>query len=267
MDNKQNSKLGSEKRIQLNISALAFAKMLLMVMIPRGEIAWHAEIERVSGTVYKVSEVHLFKQFASSTYVCVNPTEYAIWLSSQPKKVLKKLNSHWHSHVEKGTTPSEIDFKSRWRQYSQLMSAGTGFYLYAIMNKSGDIDIMLYDADAHCAYTREDCDIVIGDKDECFNLQQFSKLIEDNIKGPEFSKPIEDNIKWPDCIFIGKKLYRFKTAFLEDAPLIYADAVDDEDDEDDVADESKKYEYLCQEYARGIDNYAMELMKQCDEEI
>lgn len=122
------------------------------------EIAWHFTAERnvikddkgkVIEINYNVTNVFVPPQKVTGSTVNVDADKYMEWFVSCGTS----FQGHGHSHVNMATGASGTD---RDYQKDQLANLTSGFYIFLIMNKQGDINPMIYDADYNIHCERED---------------------------------------------------------------------------------------------------------------
>ncbi|MBQ8043960.1 MAG: hypothetical protein IJ272_07430, partial [Clostridia bacterium] len=147
-------------RPTLYISALAYAKMMLYVRDTHTEIAWHGTVERnTEKNYYYIKDVFLYPQKLAATTVQTDQTKYNNWLENLDDNTYNNLRFQGHSHVNMGTTPSGTDMQ----YYNDMLQVlpKNDFYIFAILNKSGDATFYIYDLAANLIYDTADINIKI----------------------------------------------------------------------------------------------------------
>jgi hypothetical protein len=155
-----------EERPRLCFSRLAYMKMLHIVMTSPVEIAWHGAVTRnpENPLAFDVERVYLFPQTRTAATVSVDEEEYAVWFAELAKNKgdVLKHRLHGHSHVNMGVAPSSVDRGYRDSLTRHYKTQGDNFYIFLILNKSGDWDIEIHDMRSLRVYDTADVDVVVG---------------------------------------------------------------------------------------------------------
>jgi len=160
------------------MSSSTYLKMLQFVLQCDKEIAWHGTVDRKDNNFF-IKDVFLYPQRITSATVQTDDTKYTQWAEKLPDEVFNKMRFQGHSHVNMGTTPSGVDL-TNWNEFLQNL-LDNDFYIFAIMNKSQDLNIYIYDLANNLIYERADITVkVLFDKDTemSYIKEEMDKYIE-----------------------------------------------------------------------------------------
>lgn len=135
------------------MSAATYLKLLQFVLQCDKEIAWHGTVER-NGYNFFIKDVFLYPQRVTAVTVQTDDTKYTQWAEKLPDDVFNKMRFQGHSHVNMGTTPSGVD-TTNWNDFLQNL-LDDDFYIFMIINKSQDINLLIYDLANNLIFERAD---------------------------------------------------------------------------------------------------------------
>lgn len=143
------------------ISATAYLKMMLYVRDTATEIAWHGTVERnIKANWYFIKDVFLYPQIDSAATVDTDQEKYQEWLMNiEDDEVFNNIRFQGHSHVNMGTSPSSTDL-NMYETFLQVLPKND-YYIFMIMNKSGDLTSLIYDLEKNTIFESEDINIKI----------------------------------------------------------------------------------------------------------
>lgn len=143
-----------EQKIRVRITDLAQLKMTALVTNCAKEIAWHGIVKYIDGE-YVIQDILMYPQVI--TGATVNATEdYDMWLDSLDDDTFNHIRMQGHSHVYMGIEPSPVDLDF----YDTLVKHIKNYYIFIIMNKSGQMFINFFDIHNNIVYEKTDIDIV-----------------------------------------------------------------------------------------------------------
>ena len=174
--------LENEPKAKLYINALAYAKMMIYIRDTSTEIAWHGTAIRLGeGTTmplsaqFYVQDVFLYPQIVRDITVDTDQEKYNAWVTKLDDDTFNNMRFQGHSHVNMGVTPSGIDTA----YYDSILKTlqieqPDGFYIFTVMNKSGDMYLIIYDLAKNIVYSKADIDVIIT-QDGSTDLMQTIK--------------------------------------------------------------------------------------------
>ncbi len=142
------------------IEAAAYLKMMIYVRDTNTEIAWHGTVERnQEKNYYYIKDVFLYPQKLAAATVQTDQDKYNKWLEELDDETYNKLRFQGHSHVNFGVTPSGTDLN----YYNDILQVlpSTDYYIFMIMNKSGDMTFLVYDLAKNIVYNTQDVNVRI----------------------------------------------------------------------------------------------------------
>lgn len=177
------------------ISAEAYLKMMLYVRDSALEIAWHGTVMRNrESNYYFIKDVFLYPQKVTGATVNTDQEEYNNWLIDLDDDTANELRFQGHSHVNMGVTPSGVDTTF----YDHILQTlpKDDYYIFMIMNKSGDMTLMIYDLAANLIYDTEDIDVRIVTSTSQDLIRDIKKYKEEHIATFTYNTtPIKDSYK------------------------------------------------------------------------
>lgn len=149
-----------EDPIKLYINADAYCKMLLYVRDTKTEIGWHGTVKRTEdGKAYWITDVMVYPQTVTGATVNTDQVEYEKWLETLSDDTFNHLRFQGHSHVNMSVTPSGVDEQYYDNMIQPLPS--NDYYIFLIMNKSGETTWRIYDLKNNCIYENADIDVIV----------------------------------------------------------------------------------------------------------
>lgn len=160
-----------ETKASITISAVAFAKMTMLLQSFSTEVAWHgvAVRDEVDKTRFYITDILVYPQVVTGSTVNTDQEEYTNWLYGLDDDTFNNIRMQGHSHVNFGTTPSGVDEKHQESILEQLDD--DMFYIFMIWNKKFEHTIKIYDLENNILYEDEDINFFIGN--EGTNLRAF----------------------------------------------------------------------------------------------
>lgn len=181
--------LTNESKATLIIEAAAYAKMMMYIRDTDTEIAWHGKAYRADdGTSkYYIEDVFLYPQIVRAATVDTDQEKYQNWLTNLDDETFNNLRFQGHSHVNMGVSPSSVDTA----YYDTILDtykkeAPDSFYIFTIMNKRGEMYLLIYDLAKNIIYSKEDIDVYIRNE----NLDISAQIKEQKKQFCEVPAPI-----------------------------------------------------------------------------
>lgn len=139
----------------------AYIKMVSLVKDFDSEVAWHALVKRsdTAQDIFVVYDVLVYPQEVTGVTVNTDQEEYTKFLIDLDEDTANNMLMQCHSHVNMGTTPSGVDTE---HQNNILKTMTSGFYIFQIWNKRGEINSWIYDLDNNILYEKDDVIIDIA---------------------------------------------------------------------------------------------------------
>lgn len=149
------------KKPTVHITANAYLKMLALMCNYTTEVGWHGCVTRdVQKQLYTITDIHVYPQTVSGVNVTTDDKEYAEWLIKElDDETFNTLRFHGHSHVHMSTGPSPTD-QQMYSAILQTLQQGD-YYIFAIMNKSLDLNIWIYDFNQEIIFEKNDITLKI----------------------------------------------------------------------------------------------------------
>ena len=185
------------------ISSEAFLKMMLYVQSTPTEIAWHGTVERnTKENYYYIKDVFLYPQIVTGATVNTDQEEYQNWLMDLTDEQHNSLRFQGHSHVNFGVTPSTTD-TTFYQEILQVLPKDD-FYIFMIMNKSGDTTFLIYDLAQNVMYENADIEYDIVSEETGALLADIKKEKEENcakhtyqaVSKSSFNMPFDYDSPW-----------------------------------------------------------------------
>jgi hypothetical protein len=173
-------------RPKIFISATAYLKMMLYVRDTSTEIAWHGIVERFPEQhTYYIKDVMLYPQKLSSATVQTDQDKYNKWMEELDDDTYNHLRFQGHSHVNFSVSPSGTDL----RYYNDILQVlpNNDYYIFMILNKSGDTTFLLCDLATNLIYDTEDIDVYIRTADSNNTIGDISKAKEEYCETPRYN--------------------------------------------------------------------------------
>lgn len=179
----------SKDKVTIYFTPAAYLRSQALVKHYAGEIGWHGLVEKLSDREYKVYDIIVYPQMVSGART-LDPTKENLWYEKY-EDVLDEMRFQAHSHVEMSTFASDTD-KSNQKNVVNNMG-GTGYMIFQIWNKKGDINTFLYDIDNNLLYERGDVIIEILD-DEYGTMSAFVRESDKLVEEPKIVAKQKQNI-------------------------------------------------------------------------
>lgn len=206
------------KKPTVYINDTAYLKMMLYVRDTDTEIAWHGTVIRnLEENYYYIEDVFLYPQKVTGTTVQTDQDKYNAWMENLEDNIYNNLRFQGHSHVNMGTTPSGTDLT----YYNDILQVlpKTDFYIFAIMNKSGSLNMFVYDLAQNIIFDKEDLNIKIVTPDTSCLLEDINDEKEDYCHKHTYVTPLSTEYN---------KLSKTHKEIL--GKTLYPDEYDDEED-------------------------------------
>ena len=147
-------KIKEKDKLTLHFTDKAHHKMKALVNNCSEEIAWHGTVERLN-KLFVVKDILVYPQTATRATVESHDDYYPSWLDSLDDNVFNSIRMQGHSHVDMGVSPSTTDLEF----YDTLIEHIQDYYVFIIMNKSGNIWVNIYDIPNNTIYEKDDINI------------------------------------------------------------------------------------------------------------
>lgn len=175
------------KKPIIYFSMEAWIKMLQLVKTCDKEIAWQATVEKrkfkqkedSEDFYYFIKQVFVYPQKVTGTFVDVDEVNYTEWSLKLDDEVYNNLRFQGHSHVNMATSPSGTDLNTYQNFLDQLKE--DDFYIFMILNKRSEWNIMVYDYKQNILFETKDCFV-----DVLTTQGSLARWTEENMKQIEF---------------------------------------------------------------------------------
>lgn len=175
----------------INITASAYLKMWTLVQEYNTEIAWHGCVRKQQNT-YTIYDILVYPQKVTNATVTTDTKAYGEWLLELDDDSFNHLRFQGHSHAHMGTTPSNID-DDMYQNLLQTLKEGD-YYIFAILNKSNQINIWVYDFTQNIVFEKEDITVnVILDQTQSLTLNDWLAAEAKKIDTPKRTPQIYSN--------------------------------------------------------------------------
>ena len=136
------------------LSAKAYLKMKQLIASSNKELAWHGLVTKRPNSLFIVSDILCYPQKATAATVESNDDAYPQWLMGLSDTEINSLRFQGHSHPSFSTSPSGVDLA----YYESILSTlrNDEFYIFVIMNKKGEMSVLLYDLATNAIYETKD---------------------------------------------------------------------------------------------------------------
>lgn len=188
--------LQNEPKAKLFITAAAYAKMMLYVRDTDTEIAWHGTALRTTANTtqltaeFLIKDVFLYPQLVTGATVDTDQEKYNQWVTELDDETFNDMRFQGHSHVNMGVSPSGVDTA----YYDSILNTlkieqPDSFYIFTIMNKRGEMYLVIYDLAKNIVYAKEDIEIHIFEG----NVDILRQISEQKTQFCEKNTPIRAN--------------------------------------------------------------------------
>jgi len=184
----------SEKRVRIQFTPVAYAKMLALIHGFATEVAWHGLVTKVNDGLFRITDILVYPQTVTGATVRTDEQEYTKWLLDHDDETFNALRMQSHSHVNMRTSPSGTDVNDQGIILDQ-MGSGCKFYIFMIWNKKLERSVWVYDLEANLLYETEDVDVSIGQEDT--NLETFLTGAKELVKTTPPPKVIAAAAQYP----------------------------------------------------------------------
>ena len=153
----------AKEKVTILFAPIAYLKMMALVDEYATEVGWYGLTEKLDDKLYRVYDVKMCKQIVDGAKVDTDDKDTLEFFESLTDEEAEHLHFQGHSHVNMSTAASSIDLQN---QADVVHNMGkTGYYIFQIWNKSGNISTYLYDLDDNVYYDSKDIIIEIEDGD------------------------------------------------------------------------------------------------------
>lgn len=151
----------AKEKVTVLYTQKAYLRMKALVDFFDTEVGWYGLVDKIDDKLYRVYDVKVCKQYVNGTKVDTEDEDTLEFFNSLTDDEADHMHFQAHSHVKMSTGASGTDLQN---QSDVIRNMGkTGFYIFQIWNKSGDINTYLYDLDNNIFYDRKDIEIEIED--------------------------------------------------------------------------------------------------------
>lgn len=153
----------AKEKVTILFTPTVYLKMQGLVEYYDTEVGWYGMVEKISDKLYRVYDVKVCKQYVNGGKVDTEDEDTLEFFNSLTDEEAEHMHFQAHSHVKMSTIASGIDLQN---QADVIRNMGaSGFYIFQIWNKHGDINTYLYDLDNNVFYDKKDVIIEIEDDD------------------------------------------------------------------------------------------------------
>ena len=168
----------AKEKVHIIFTPEAYLRMQALVDYFSTEVGWYGLVERVSPTIFRVYDVKVCKQYVNGAKVDTEDEDTLEFFGNLTDEEADHMHFQAHSHVRMSTSASGVDLQN---QQDVIKNMGkTGFYIFQIWNKNGDINTYLYDLDNNVFYDKKDVEINI--EDSLGILDDFIGSVEDLVQ-------------------------------------------------------------------------------------
>ena len=151
----------AKEKVTILFSQQAYLRMMMLVDYYDSEVAWYGLVDKIDDKLYRVYDIKICKQYVTGSKVDTEDEDTLEFFNSLTDEEAEHMHFQAHSHVNMSTTASGIDLQNQTDVIRNMGS--TGFYIFQIWNKSGDINTYLYDLDNNVFYDKKDVYVEIED--------------------------------------------------------------------------------------------------------
>lgn len=177
----------AKEKVTVLYSQEAYLKMMFLVDYYDSEVAWYGLVDKLEDKLYYVYDIKICKQYVTGGKVDTEDEDTLDFFNSLTDEEADHMHFQAHSHVKMSTNASGVDLQN---QTDVIRNMGkTGFYIFQIWNKTGDINTYLYDLDNNVFYDKKDVVLEVQDGDKTIStfLEETEKLVQEK-KVPQFTK-------------------------------------------------------------------------------
>lgn len=186
---KHNFKFQGNISANLMFTHTAYIKINALVREFSSEVAWYGVGERVDDNSYLITDILVYPQKVTGATVDLNEGEYAKWrYENLEDERFSHIVLQGHSHVNFKASPSGTDDEHMQQILDQLDDEQ--FYIFIIVNKSGDIYTKIYDFANNVMYEDADVDCkLIADFDLTEFITDAKSRVENKVIAPKYNSP------------------------------------------------------------------------------
>ena len=172
---KTNFREVAKEKVLILYTPEAYLRMNALVDSFTTEVGWYGLVDQISPKLYRVYDVKVCKQYVNGGKVDTEDADTLEFFDSLTDDEIDHMHFQAHSHVNMSTSASGVDLQN---QADVVRNMGkTGFYLFQIWNKKGEISTYLYDLDNNTYYDSKDVEIAV--EDPLGTVDDFVESIED----------------------------------------------------------------------------------------
>lgn len=203
---------------KIYITASAYIKMQTIIRESELEVGWHLLMHKHKTGLFEINDVLIYPQKTTAAYIEVDDEERAKWQNKLDINVFKAIHGQVHSHVNMSCTPSSVD-KTHYEEVTALIKdKPENYYLFAIVNKKGEIYMNFYDYEQNVIFETKDIELNIMSEDGMNIINQIKKELKEKIK--KIEAPTITQIQ-------NTKLQKKQMSLIENQKTIYYDTEED----------------------------------------
>lgn len=145
---------------KISITSTAYLKMMKLVNNYNSEVAWHGVVDRTEDE-YLIHDILVYPQTVTGTTVVSDDEAYGPWIQGFDDDTFFNIRMQGHSHVNFSTSASSTDMT----YYETLLTDIDDYYIFIIINKKEEINVMLYDVANNLIFETEDIDFDVVDEE------------------------------------------------------------------------------------------------------
>lgn len=149
------------EKVKLIYTPEAWIRMKSLVAHFSTEVAWYGVVDKIDKRTFRIRDVKICKQIVTGVKVDSEDADTNEFYDSLTDDEVNHLHFQGHSHVNMGTTPSEVDVRNQLDMVANL--GGTGFFIFQVWNKKDSITTVLYDLDENVIYDSDDVKMIVED--------------------------------------------------------------------------------------------------------
>ena len=151
----------AKEKVTVLYTPQAYLKMQALVDFYDTEVGWYGLVQRMTDKVFRVYDIKVCKQYVNGAKVDTEDEDTLEFFNSLTDEEAEDMRFQAHSHVKMSTEASSVDLQN---QADVVRNLGrTGFYIFQIWNKNGDINTYLYDLDSNIFYDKKDVQLEVED--------------------------------------------------------------------------------------------------------
>ena len=131
-----------------------WCKLHTLVQNTNTECAISGFVNKIDNN-YIIYDVSVYPQIVKAAEVVIDEDLYAPWLLQFSDEKIATMRFQMHSHVRMATSPSATDTAT----WLELAKTAKDFFIFMILNKSGDFSLCLYDCEKRLIFEKGDLDI------------------------------------------------------------------------------------------------------------